>query len=463
MSQQPDNTSISPASFRDPSGFVFTRLGKLYRQINLRFKEDYDKLLSSGLYRALADDRLLLPHDEVDVQPMISDGCYKVIEPERILMISYPYEWCFSQLKDAALATLRIQQKALEHGMSLKDASAYNIQFHKGKPVLIDTLSFETLKPGKPWVAYRQFCQHFLAPLALMAKKDIRLGTLLRNYIDGLPLDLASRLLPSITRFSFSLAAHIHLHATTQLHFADKSKSHEPRSFSHNAMIGIIRSLERAVSKLSWEPKGTEWGDYYDNTNYDDSAFTRKKETVADLIRKANPSLVWDLGANTGVFSSLSAEMGIPTIAFDIDPAAVEKAYRSCRRGQESNILPLLMDLTNPSPALGWANEERMSILQRGPAGTVLALALIHHLAISNNLPMEKIAAFLSDVGPSLIIEFVPKTDSQVEKLLATREDVFTDYTEEGFLKAFSTCFHILKTVPVPQSGRSIYLMGSKR
>ena len=212
--------------------------------------------------------------------PAESDAAFKIIQPERVPFISYPYEWSFSQLKDAALATLSIQKRALKLDMSLKDASAYNIQFVRGKATLIDTLSFEIYKEGEPWVAYRQFCQHFLAPLALMAYRDVRLSQLLRVYIDGVPLDLASELLPAKTRFNFGLLTHIHIHAGAQKKYSDKVVAPRKGGMSKQAMTGLIESLESTIKKLTWKPAGTEWGDYYDNTNYSDSAFEHKKQLV---------------------------------------------------------------------------------------------------------------------------------------------------------------------------------------
>jgi hypothetical protein len=210
------------ASFRDPSGFLFTDNGILYRQINRAYSKDYARLMDSGLYDRLIKASLLIPHVEADHAPVESEAAFKVIQPERVPFISYPYEWSFSQLKDAALATLSIQKRAMKLDMSLKDASAYNIQFVRGKATLIDTLSFEIYKEGEPWVAYKQFCQHFLAPLALMAYRDVRLSQLLRVYIDGMPLDLASELLPAKTKFNFGLLTHIHIHAGAQKRYSDK-------------------------------------------------------------------------------------------------------------------------------------------------------------------------------------------------------------------------------------------------
>ena len=448
-----------PSSFRDPSGFLFFRDNCIYRQVNITYKENYDYLINSGLYKALVDAELLIPHDEVDINNAISDKAYKVIKPELISFISYPYEWCFSQLKDAALTTLKIQKKSLDFGMSLKDCSAYNIQFRKGKPIFIDTLSFEKYREGQPWVAYRQFCQHFLAPLALMNYRDIRLNQLLRVYIDGVPLDLTSLLLPFRTRFVFSLLSHIHLHARSQKYFADKTVDTSGRKIGHRSFLGLIDSLEHAVNKLKWKPQGTEWADYYEDTNYSSDALQHKKQLVAELLDKINPKDVWDLGANIGLFSRIASDEGIQTISFDIDPVAVEKNYLRCVRDGETNILPLLLDLTNPSSNIGWQNQERMSFLERGPTDTALALALIHHLAISNNLPFYKIADFFSNICHSLIIEFVPKSDSQVQRFLATREDIFSDYTQEIFENEFRKYFTIQDSVVIRDSERTLYLM----
>jgi len=450
-------------SFRDPSGFVFTQDDVIYRQVNIIYKENYDHLIHSGLYEHLVEAGLLIRHDEVDSSASRSDSAYKVIRPEPIPFISYPYEWCFSQLKDAALTTLEIQKRALDFGMILKDASAYNIQFKEGKPVLIDTLSFEKYRPGEPWIAYRQFCQHFLAPLALMSYADIRLNRLFQVYIDGVPLDLASALLPFRTRFKVPLLIHIHIHAKSQQYFADKPlrTAKWRRKVSRQSMLGLMEHLESAVKGLNWRPYGTEWADYYEDMNYSIEALNHKKELVTRFLDEVNPKVVWDLGANRGLFSRIASERGTLTISFDVDPACVEKNYLECVEKGEINILPLLLDLTNPSPRIGWANEERMSLLERGPADTVLALALVHHLAISNNVPLRMIADFFSKICDSLIIEFVPKSDSQVQRLLVSREDIFADYTQQAFEGVFGEYFVIQSREKIRDTERTLYLMRS--
>ncbi|MGN6111682.1 MAG: class I SAM-dependent methyltransferase [Luteimonas sp.] len=459
---------VSPASFRDPAGFVFTRDGTVYRQVDAAGAADYDRLMASGLYPELVSRGWLVAHEEADVAPL-APGAHRVLRPERIGFISYPYEWSFSQLQDAALLTLDAQLLALEHGLSLKDASAYNVQFRGGRPVLIDTLSFEAYEEGRPWVAYRQFCQHFLAPLALMAYTDVRLSHLLRSFIDGIPLDLASTLLPRSTRWRFGMAMHLHLHARAQRSHAatvDGGEASASRaravSVSRRGLEGLLQGLRGTVAKLAWKPAGTEWGDYYQATNYDEAAFSEKQRMVEAFLADAAPRTVWDLGANTGVFSRIASRAGADTVAFDIDPAAVEYNWREARREGGAQPLPLLLDLTNPSPGLGWAGAERASLEQRGPADCVMALALIHHIAISNNVPLANVARYLSRLGRKLIIEFVPKADSQVRRLLASREDIFGNYDQAGFEAAFSTCFNIVRAEPIPGSERTLYLMSGK-
>ncbi len=456
------NRQNIPGSFRDPSGFLFHRDGVLYRQVNIAYQENYDSLIDSGLYDRLVADGLLIPHQEADLAYAQSAEVYKIIKPEMIPFVSYPYEWSFSQLKAAALTTLQIQKKSLDLGMSLKDCSAYNIQFGGGKPIFIDTLSFEKYREGQPWVAYKQFCQHFLAPLALMKYTDVRLHQLLRVYLDGIPLDLASSLLPFRTRLVFPLLCHIHLHAKSQKHFADKSIDMTGRRMSRLGLLGLIDSLTTIIDRLQWQPTGTQWADYYTFTNYSPEALEHKKHLVGEFLDNLDPKTVWDLGANVGLFSRVASNKGIQTISFDNDPAAVEKNYLECVSNGETNLLPLVADLTNPSPGIGWENEERMSLLQRGPADTVLALALVHHLAISNNLPLDRIAAFFSHICGSLIIEFIPKSDSQVQRLLSTREDIFPDYTPAAFEAKFSKYFMVESSAKIRDSERTLYLMKNR-
>jgi hypothetical protein len=326
--------------------------------------------------------------------------------------------------------------------------------------VFIDTLSFERYREGEPWVAYRQFCQHFLAPLALMNATDVRLNQLARIYIDGVPLDLASSLLPFRTRLNLPLLTHIHMHARFQRRYEGSAEKPRRRGkVSRTALLGIVDSLERAVRGLRLTPMRTEWADYYEDTNYTESGLRCKERLVEEYLRGLGPGIVWDLGANTGRFSRIAAANGHYVVSFDVDPGAVEQNYLSCVEEERRDVLPLLLDLANPTSGMGWAGTERMSLGERGPAEAVLALALIHHLAISNNLPFERIAEFLSTISGALIVEFVPKEDSQVRRLLVCREDVFGGYTQKRFEEAFERRFRIERAERIADSLRTLYLM----
>jgi hypothetical protein len=454
--------TVVPASFRDPAGFVWTDGETIFRHVGQEHREHYDRMLSSGMYDALVADAMLVPHEETREVASPRPDAYKILRPEVVDFISYPYEWSFSQLKDAALLTIEIQKRAMEHGMSLRDASAFNVQFHRGRPVLIDTLSFEVLPEGRPWIAYRQFCQHFLAPLALMAHNDVRFGALSRIHIDGIPLDLASKLLPRRTRYTPGLLAHIHAQARMEVRHQKRSApvQQSRKELSLQALKGIVWSLERAVRKLDWTAPKTPWRDYYQEAgHYSESALEHKQQIVGGFLDDAGGQSVWDLGGNVGVFSREASRRGRNVVCFDVDPACVDANYRKVVQDKETRILPLLTDLGNPAPALGWAGRERASLAERGPADVAMALALVHHLAIGNNVPLEMIAEFFAELGRKLVIEFVPKSDPMVQTLLANREDIFPSYDRPGFERAFGKHFSIRRTEPVKDTERLLYLM----
>jgi len=456
--KQKVRTNQIAGSFRDPAGFVFKDdKGEVFRQINPVGFDDFQFASQNGLYQWLWTQELLIKHTVVKKS---KDKI--IIEPQQVSTISYPFEWSFSMLKDAALLTLRAQKAALSHNMTLKDASAYNVQFVSGKPMLIDTLSFEKYQSGSPWVAYGQFCRHFLAPLALMSKTDIRLSQLLIEYIDGVPLDLASSLLPKSTKLSPSLLMHLHLHASAQKKKSD-STAKSDRKVSKTRLLAIIDSLERAITQLKIKKTKTEWGDYYQNTNYSNTSTQSKTKLIKSFAKKVpNLEKVVDLGGNDGTYSRIFSKQKIDTICTDIDPLAVEVNYQTSIEQADNHMLPLVINLINPGGAMGWANAERESIEKRFRGDLVLALALIHHLAISNNLPLSKIAEYFSKFGPYLIIEFVPKSDSKVKKLLATRRDIFEGYTQEGFEDSFQKYYSVVESKSIPGSKRTLYLLKRK-
>ncbi len=422
---------------------------------------DFDLFTKSGLYDSLRKKKLVVSHESIPAASYDTPKPVRIIEPEQIPHISYPFEWSFSQLQDAALLTLLVQKQALKHAMTLKDASAYNVQFLNGRPIFIDTLSFEKYVPGAPWQAYRQFCQHFLAPLALMAHTDLRLSQLQRVHLDGIPLDLTAKLLPRAAKLRLGIAMHLVVHGRAQ---QSKASTHQKpkRAVSQTSLEAILDSLERTIRKLKPRRETTEWDDYYDKTNYSVDAADLKGQIIADLVEGLKLGTALDLGGNNGRYSRVLNNLGIRTVCSDIDPNAVEANYRHVREYKENLMLPLVVDLTSPAGALGWRNTERAPIHERLQCDAVMALALIHHLAISNNLPLEKIASYFREFAPYCIVEFVPKSDSQTAKLLATRKDIFPEYTDKGFLKAFGHHFKLLKEQRIKGTERTLYLFKRK-
>jgi hypothetical protein len=450
-----------PASFRDPAGFVYRRDGVLLRQVDRSFATRFEAVRASGILTELTSAGALVPFEERPLQEAATpDRAAAVIRPSIVDFVSYPFEWAFSQLQDAALLTLDVQRRAVARGMRLRDASAYNVQFHAGRPILIDTLSFEPADPTAPWPAYRQFCQHFLAPLAIMSYRDPRAGLLLRDFIDGIPLDLAVRLVPGRTRWSVGLGSHLHLHARAQRrHAADAAPSNGSRRMSRLGAAALLDSLRTTTERLRWRPASSAWAKYDESGSYAAQALGAKEAAVTELLSPQMGSRVWDLGANVGRFSRIASSIGYHVVAWDGDPDATEQHYRAVRQTGETRVLPLLVDLTNPSPALGWALEERRSLLDRADADVVLALALVHHLAIGANVPLDRIFDLLARVAPQAIVEWVPKSDPMAERLLASREDIFHDYTPDGFRAAMSASHAIRGEIALPDSERIVFLL----
>jgi hypothetical protein len=453
---------VSPASYRDAAGFVYRRAGVLYRQVNESFRDDFELFLSSGLYDELAGDGLLVAHADDDIGNAASPGAYRVLRPRVVPFISYPYEWSVGQLRDAALLTLDLQARALHRGMTLRDASAFNVQFSRGRPVFIDTLSFGRYEEGRPWAAYRQFCEHFLGPLALMTRRDPRLALLYRTFPDGIPLDIVSELLGVRAFRAMGLWLHVRAHAKAQRRFGNAGADASRRTISRAAVERLVAHLRSTVEGLRWTPAGTTWAEYEAEHNYSDEALAAKRSLVAAQLERLRPATVWDLGANTGVFSRVAADAGASVVSMDVDPAAVERHYERVRESN-ADVLPLVMDLRNPSPAIGWAHRERMSLVERGPADVVLALALVHHLTLAGNVPLPHVASFFASVGRNAIVEFVPIDDPQAKRLLATRGAAPHEYSRAAFEAAFAECFTVGRPDPVGDSGRLLYPMTTRR
>jgi ribosomal protein L11 methylase PrmA len=451
------------ASFRDPSGRVYTQDGDLFRTVNGSYAAHYEQLQTSGLLAELWKNGWMIPFEE-DRVPRISTA-WKTLRVKRIPFLSYPYEWSFSQLRAAALLTLDIQEAALAKGMTLKDASAYNVQFEGTRPVCIDCLSLEKLENGAPWAAYGQFCRHFLAPLALMAHVHLGASLMLRDYIDGIPLEIASALLPWQTQLSPGLQLHLHTHGRMQRrHGADRASAGKARTVnvSRQTLVGLAQSLRALVERLSPRRQSTEWGDYYTDTNYTGDAFEAKRARVAELLDRLAPASVLDIGANRGAFSRLPPGRAGLVIAADMDPLAVDRHYQDLVQHEATGVLPLVVDFSNPSPSLGWHNEERSSFIERCDVDVVLALAVVHHLSIGNNVPLDMSARLFASLGRHLILEFVPKEDSQVQRMLASRRDIFDDYTVDTLLSAYGPYFTCLERRQIPGSARTLFLFAAK-
>ncbi len=448
-----------PSSFRDPSGFIFEKDGVLYRQVHQSYREHYDLLLASGAYEKFTGKGYLIPHKEIDTNFTGSNLWFKTLQPEIIPFISYPWEWSYDMLRNAALLTLKLARDSMGFGMMLKDASVFKIQCRNAHPVLIDTLSFEKYEPSKPWIAYRQFCEHFLGPLLLMyySRQDLR--NLLLSWPDGVPLSVTQSLLPWRSRLSFYSYLHIHLHASMARKSVPQT-SGAVRNFSAKKMEQLLDSLSSLVKSLEWKGISTTWKDYYKEANQREG-YVPAKEKIIEQWLKELPQLrtAADLGANEGNFSFLLARQNIHTVSTDFDHEAINTLYKKLGMEKIGNIQPLVIDLSQPSPAVGLNNRERASFLARVAVDLVLSLALIHHLCIGKNSPFRSVASMFSKMGRFLIVEFVPKEDEKVQFMLQQKEDIYPDYTESNFIRTFETCFTIIKKEIIAGSGRTLYLM----
>jgi hypothetical protein len=465
------NLQKEAGSFRDSSGQIVYNNGQVYRLIYESYQDEFDSFISSGLYASLLAEDKIIPHQrkELSELQLSPDSISKprissVLQVRKIRFISYPYEWCFEQLREAAILTLDIQLKALTFGFTLKDATAFNIQYEGNKPIFIDSLSFEKYTEGGPWSAYRQFCQHFLSPLLLWSYGYTDLNKLQILHLDGIPLKLVSSLLPWHTHLNPFIAIHIHYHSKMESDFSGKtefraSKLKIPRS----RQVAILEHLRSGIQGLALQKQKTEWSDYYVSCAYTDVHFREKEKCVASWLDRIKPEQTIDAGCNAGHFSQLASSRSTHVIAFDTDHKAIDELFLKSRKLSDNTILPLILNLSNLSPGIGWAGEERKSFLERaGKSSALLALALLHHLAIGNNVPFDKISDLFASMTDYLIIEFVPKADVQVARLLITKKDIFSSYTLDDFTRTFSLDFEILERFELSKSGRILFLMKNR-
>lgn len=449
-----------PSSYRDPSGFVFLYEGKYYRHVSPCYKDDYIHLKESGLYNRLVKEKKLISHIELDENLSQSEEWYSTLLPEQITFLSWPYEWCFSQLKDAALLTLDIVKESIQHGMILKDATPFNIQFKNGRPVFIDTLSFEKYDPTQPWIAYRQFTESFIIPLLLCTYRSPEMLKLLQVYPDGIPLPLAVKWLPWRSRFSFNILLHIFL----QNKVAQRSDrvSTTQAAFSQTKLLNIINNLTSFISGMQLRKAKTTWNNYYDETVLNEKYVNDKLSIVTRWLKDLPVATLLDAGTNTGLFAEAVAKYAETVIAVDSDADCIDRLYMHCKQTANTNILSLFIDICQPTPSTGWHNKERSSFISRCSVDMILALALIHHLVIGKNIPLQQVAETFSILTEYLVIEFVPKEDEKVKQMLLHRKDIFPHYTEKGFEEIFHPFFDILEKVKIGNTERILFLMKKK-
>jgi hypothetical protein len=446
--------SAHPASYRDPAGFVFTRNGVCYRQVNHSYAKNYEQLINSGLYNALTREDLLITHTEIPDNLTQSPDHHLTLLPRQLPRLSYAGEWCPEQLKDAALLTLRIQQLAMDHGMTLKDATPFNVQFDNGKPIFIDTLSFEIYDPAKPWIAYRQFCECFLFPLYVHRYTQTGTHKISSAWPDGIPANLTARLLPLRSRWSAGAWLHVFLqNSVAKTNTIPESKL----QFSKTKLTQLIGHLHKLVSRIV-KPfaASSAWSNYYSETIPGNAYLEAKDQLFRGYLQHIEFAGALDLGCNDGRFSKILAQTGAPVIAVDSDWPCIDKLYRE----NKPNILPLIVDLANPTPATGFRNVERASFTDRAPSDLVTALALIHHLTLHKNIPLVLIADYFSELARKyLIIEFVPASDMKAQQLTARKTTQPDNYDPENFESAFSRHFRIEKKDRIPGTERHLYLM----
>lgn len=448
------------ASFRDPSGNIVVKDGDIYRVVNPVYFSQYDSLTNDGFYKKLIENSLLIPHEEVS-----RDNNSILIRPERIPFFSYPYEWSFSQYKHAALHTLKLQKYCLQHGYTLKDATAFNITYHNGAPVFVDTLSFDVYIEGEPWRAYKQFIMHFLGPLVLAKYHGTDMLKTLLQYIDGIPLQKIAKLLPFATRFNPVLYTNIHLAAKYDAKYSNKEEGTGKKiAISKAAQLKIVDSLYNYIKGLELNEK-TQWKEYYTFTNYDAASFESKKQLVRKWCEKIDATKVIDVGGNDGTFSRVLKDFATELLVTDIDANAVDYNYMQVLKNKERNILPLVSDLLNPSPGIGLNNEERSPLLERivsSKYDVTMALALIHHISLTGNVPFDMSAKLFASLTPYLIIEFPDRGDSWVDFLLKSKREFaghFDSYNLSNFEAVYTQYFDIIERQPIANTQRTMYLL----
>jgi ribosomal protein L11 methylase PrmA len=450
-----------PGSFRDPGGHVYEVDGEILRTVLDGRMSDYEFVRKTGLIDKLVQQGLLIESDEVAVSHEFGPMARRVIRHPQIPFISYPYEWSFPLLKAAALLHLDLQLEALDANVALSDASAYNVQFDGIAPVFIDLLSLRPYRDGDYWIGHQQFCEQFLNPLLLRAKFGVSHNNWYRGGLEG----IASEDLVKLFRLRHFLSINSLMHLVLPTYMQRRAMKRDKQSLNikrrplpRNSYRAILQQLRNWIKKLVPADTGvTVWGDYERTHSYTEAEEAAKHEFVAQFCAKTQPRLLIDLGCNAGEYSETALSSGVArVIGFDADQRALERAYARAQ-AKSLRLLPLFQDGANPSPGQGWNGTERKSVLERSKADAVLALAFEHHLAIGRNVPLEQVLSWIVSMAPQGIIEFVPKSDPTVQRMLALREDIFDAYSGDCFLSALQSQARIQASRTVSSSGRTLY------
>ena len=459
-------TAVDSGSFRDRDGRIYRNGDRIIRGISAGALAEFKKLESTAFYSRFLKDGLLVDSDllsaeDVNLPHEVMQQWAGFIEHRRIPVVSYAYEWTFGMLRDAALLQLDLLEAAIGEGMTLKDATPYNIQFDAGKPVFIDIASFETLPAGAPWAGYRQFCEMFLFPLMLQAYKGIHFQPLMRSSIDGIGVQTATKLFGFRDRLRAGVLTHVWLQAKLDSRYGGTQKNVradlKKAGFNKELILANVRKLGKLIRKLSWQGEGSEWGGYEAFHNYSESDHELKEAFVGDSVANSKAETVWDIGCNTGQFSKIAARHAGNVLAMDLDHFAVERLYRETRETGVKNILPLVQNIADPSPNWGWRNKERTDLQTRARPDLVLCLALIHHVVITANVPMEEFINWLAELSDQLVIEYVSRSDDKVKALLRNKEDRYSDYNKEKLEHNLARHFSIVNQQGLESGNRHLY------
>jgi 2-polyprenyl-3-methyl-5-hydroxy-6-metoxy-1,4-benzoquinol methylase len=447
------------ASYRDPDGFVFCIENELYRQVNKSYRLNYELLLQSNLYQHLTEKKWLVKHVPVNENFTDSAEWFITLKPEKVPFISYPYEWSFDMLKDAALLTLDINKTAIEHGMILKDATPFNIQFTGVAPIFIDTLSFEKYNETLPWNAYKQFCECFLFPLMLSNYTKLEGQKFLSVYPDGLPINIVAAVLPFSGKWNINVWLYVYLQKNISHRALGSANTMKTSGkFNKKKMLDLLNGLYGYIKTLRFQHKQT-WDDYYTTTIRGDGYLEEKEKIVKKFIQDLKLERVLDIGTNDGKFADIVAGNAVYVLATDVTSNCINQLYLKQKHKPLKTLLPLVIDIANPTAAIGFLNKERQSFLQRLDVEMVLALAVIHHLHFSNSIPLQKQAEFFSTIAKKyLLIEFVPFEDEKVKIITGRKQTDGHPYGISLFESLFSEKFIIEKKESLT-NGRILYLM----